>query len=104
MAFEIPVTLKEVEKRTGWSRFKIFRLRNESGFPIPLPGGGYLWSEIETWQQKLIEERDAKKAEINAGINVETREKINMYVETKHQLYALGKQLKSEGINVKALA
>lgn len=96
MSFEIPITLKEVEKRTGWSRFKILRLRTESGFPDPLPCGGYLWSEIENWQFKLKEERDAKS---NADVN----KKKAAYVELKIQLHALGKQLKNAGVNVNAL-
>lgn len=97
MSFEIPITLKEVETRTGWSRFKILRLRTDSGFPDPLSCGGYLWSEIEAWQQRLKEERDAKS---NADVNKNKA----MYVEMKIQLHTLAKKLKAEGVNVNALA
>lgn len=97
MSFEIPITLKEVENRTGWSRFKILRLRTDSGFPDPLSCGGYLWSEIEAWQQMLKVKRDEKS-------RADTTKQKAMYVEMKLQLHAMAKKLKAEGVNVNSLA
>lgn len=58
---EKTITLKEVCERTGYSRFHIARLRNDRGFPLPDEvNGGYYWSEIEAWYQKMRDDRVAK--------------------------------------------
>lgn len=57
--FEVPLQQKEVTARTGYSRFQILRIRKSRNFPDPIDGG-YLWSEILAWQQKLKEVRNIK--------------------------------------------
>lgn len=58
---EKTITLKEVCDRTGYNRFQIARLRNDRGFPLPDQiNGGYYWSEIEAWYQKMRDDRAAK--------------------------------------------
>lgn len=95
MAFERPISLKEVEERTGWSRFKILRLRREQGFPDPIKGAGYFWHEIEAWQEKLIAERN----ELAADDVEKNRAK---YEELKIQLHAVSQKLKAARLRVSA--
>lgn len=57
---------KQVEKKTGYGRSKIYDLMSKGEFPKPVRLGsnavGWVEAEIDAWIEKLIAERDAEAA------------------------------------------
>jgi predicted DNA-binding transcriptional regulator AlpA len=77
---EKTITLKELCERTGYNRFHIARLRSDRGFPLPDEvNGGYYWSEIEAWYQKMRDSRVAK-------LNVDKERLAAMLLNLKNQV------------------
>jgi len=54
------INLREVGRRTGFSRTKIWRLRRENKFPDPYKGLGWLEIDLIDWQQSLIASKKLK--------------------------------------------
>lgn len=58
----ILIRLPEVQRRTGYSRAWLYRLLSENRFPKPVKIGSraiaFVESEIETWINERIAERD----------------------------------------------
>ena len=56
------IRLPEVQRRTGYSRAWLYRLLSENRFPKPVKIGSraiaFVESEIETWINERIAERD----------------------------------------------
>lgn len=66
MATATPMTflrLKEVARRTAYSRSRIYELVNQGFFPRPIPLGGravaWLEEEVESWMNERIAARKA---------------------------------------------
>lgn len=57
------IRLTEVQRRTGYSRAWLYRLLSENRFPKPVKIGSraiaFVESEIETWINERIAERDS---------------------------------------------